>query len=349
MTVPYNPQNNDSYTKVLSKNPVLDVLEHLLRSSELDERRGNDSAGVSAKKAAEKVLQFGKSSWLSLILIKRIKLKSPLPMSLIARYELENVTIQHTTPILFDPKNECFLQIMDRRFLRDVDHEAFTRGAPRALSSRFAIYVDGGGNRHMGLKYPSIESLRKDNENNSKADGLFAMFVDYYETYALSTKGGEKVIIIRYVDADDQPKFLAPRYNSNALPGVSSSGMQIEIAIGFKFGSRYYSSEDGVTFSASNLLEMDKQACQPTQEDSSSILGNGLNNYKHREAPGLLVLPYSDEQYKLLMGIQERLHSINRDLASILDTFVDQKADIDMAITPAALESVHRMISHKPV
>ena len=335
MQKPYDKNDNDTYEEILSSDPVIDVEYHMFRSENgmisTSKIRGNFSV-ESRKRAENNVLHFEKATSINLTLIKSLKLSTAMPMSLINRYSLDvsRLFYSQQANIYFDAKTERFILLFDKRFLRDIDYKELSL---EEYEDRFGggicIYKDNKGGVHLGLSYSSIDDLKKDNEGKSEK-GPFKAVTEAYIDYFLSLQAGNKVIILRYFQSAEKSNMIKGRnYSINTDQFVIKSGLQMEVAMAFQFGNRYYLSEDGETFKNENVLSIHKNDIQNPKD-----FGFGGEGLGHENKPGLLVLPYSDDQWSLLTSLQERMNKISAELCGFFDQFIQKGIGLDEAITP---------------
>ncbi len=207
-------------------------------------------------------------------------------------------------------------------------------------SKWITTFKDKDGQSHLGILYDTIEQLRADNADTLDAAGRFKCLKQAYQDYVMLLEQGEKVIILRFICKNDKIEFLKIRGGNNMASGVHVSDLHMELAIAFKFGLRYYLSKDGETFSQSDVMHIDKSDFQGPYIDPFEDKSD-LKNFKRKdENPGLLILPYSDDQYALLKGMHDRLYALNSELMGFLNSFVDTGSGVDVAITPDRLVSM---------
>jgi hypothetical protein len=124
----YDPSNNDTYQRRFSLNPGLDAEVHQFRH----ERGTTTLTGVhgffsaeSSRVGKNSVLQFPDGVRLRLMFIRTLKLKTPMPITLVERYERKPDAMlwDQQTPVYIDPQYEKFVLLLDRRFLRDSSVE----------------------------------------------------------------------------------------------------------------------------------------------------------------------------------------------------------------------------------
>lgn len=338
MTKPYDRNDNDTYVEIISLNPAHDAEAHMFR----DQNGRTRSHGVmgnfseeTRKKAANKVLSFSNASALGLTTIKSVQLSTPLPMSLANRYKcnVDSLFYSQNVPVFFDSKREKFVLLMDYRLLRDIKADELIPLIKGPSAKYITRYTGKDGSKHLGILYESLDQLRNDNLERKDACGHFSCFKDAYQDYFLTLQKGEKVIVVRFVSSNDKPEFFRTKRDATVSTSVNVSGMHLELAIAFKFGSRCYLSMDGVTFSQNDAMHIDKASFQRGKEN----LSQDITKYLRAEDPGLLILPFSEDQFRLLKGIHDRLHALNNELHGFLSGFMSEERETDTPITPESL------------
>jgi hypothetical protein len=332
---PYDRNDNDTYDEVLSRHPAQDVELHMFRNPKGSVVSGTikgDFTVESSRRAANNVLRFAKPTSIGLPLIKSFNLSTAMPMSLVKRYNLkvEALFYSQKTNVYFDSGVEKFVVLMDWRFMRDLTMADAKLILQEPCQKRLMkSYRDKDGQVHLGLLYNTLDELREDNRGKNE-EGPYGVLRSQYIHYLLSLEGGKKVILVRYIQDPDCPEHLKfDNMTEDDLSHVQTSGLHMELSMAFQFGSRYYLSKDGVTFDQKNVMNLTKDRLQ-----SAECEIGGLAGYFKRKDPGLLVLPYTDDQWKLLTGIQSRLKMINTDLCKFFDSFVARSESVDEAITP---------------
>jgi hypothetical protein len=332
---PYDRNDNDTYDEVLSKHPSEDVHLHMFRNpngSVVFGKIKGDFTVESSRRAANNVLRFAKATSIGLHLIKSFNLSTAMPMSLVKRYNLKDDRLFYTQKanVYFDSNIEKFVVLMDWRFMRDLTMADANLILQDAFHKKLMKpYKDKDGDIHLGLLYGSLDELREDNRGK-REDGPYGFLRSQYIHYLLSLEGGKKVILVRYVQDPERPVHLNfDNLVKDDLVHIQISGLHMELTMAFQFGSRYYLTKDGVTFDQKNVMNLTKDRLQSAKSETRD-----LQRYIRIEDPGLLVLPYTDDQWKLLSGIQARLKMINQELCQFFDSFVMREESVDEAITP---------------
>lgn len=323
MTLPYDKNDNDTYTEILGSTPQADVRFHMFRdpTGRFRETDRNGAAifgnftSESDAKARDNVLRFAPVKLTGLKLIKSIQLRTLLPMSLVHRYELGAEKLDHiqNTPIFFDSKLEKFVVLMDHRFLRDMslhelreDEELWTKF--RKMFTAYPAQPVKGEITSIGLLFDSLDELRK--SLTDRAEGTsFQILEMLYKGYRLSQTGGQKVIIVRGLSVSNgKPElFDNLRIQDHETHELTSSSYCLEFLVAFQFEQRYYALTKDGRLDQTKMLVLDKRRGQ-----QPSALDEMINPNCKQQA--LLILPYTEQQHQMLLALSNRLNSFHQEI-----------------------------------
>lgn len=323
MTLPYDKNDNDTYTEILGSTPQADVRLHMFRDP-TGRYRETDRNGVgifgnftseSDAKARDNVLRFAPTKLTGLKLIKTIQLRTLLPMSLVHRYEMGAEKLDHiqSTPIFFDSKLEKFVALMDHRFLRDMslhelreDEEYWAKF--RRMITAYPAQPVKGEVTSIGLLFDTLDELRK--SLMERAEGTsFQILEMLYKGYRLSQTGGQKVIIVQGLStANSRPKlFDKLKSHDHETHELTSSSYNLEFLIAFQFEQRYYAVTKDGKLDQTKMLVLDKQRGQ-----NPSALDELTDDGDKRQT--MLILPYTEEQHQMLLALSNRLSSFHQEI-----------------------------------
>lgn len=331
MTKPFDPKDNDTYVEKLSDNMVQDVHRHMFADQTTTE---------SLKRAEDSVLRFAKASDLKLVSVKTLKCKTLVPMSLVNRYSLgvDSLTYSQKTPVMFDPKRERFVLLMDWRFARDMDLVQLAGAFDKDIRNCIEVYQDKEGGRHLALLYPTLDELRSDKIlHGDTALRPFAALHEVYSNFRLSLMEGDKVILVRFDNSTASGYLMDPK-SRDALEAVKASAMRLEFTVAFRFGKRCYLSRDGKTFGQKDVMFLDKASAQKKSEDDTIMRSLGMVK------GDTLVLPYSDEQIDFLNAMQARLSSLHSDMRAFFAGCMAPAEKLDCPLGETSLPMMQLLI-----
>lgn len=331
--IPYDRNNNDTYVELLSRDPAQDAEAHMFR---------NPNGGVvgpgrvmgnfseeSRHKAVNAVLRFPSARDAGLATLSKIlKLNTPLPMTLVRRYERKADGLCHAqkTPVYFDTKLERFVVLLDARFLRDIEMSELGLDA-REYREKFKVYEAVKtknlpvSNKYLGLLFESIDAIRQN------ADGSpLQILQSAYKLYNLRIADGEKVIVLRVAqDHSIRSMLVTTNIPSQILSQVIKHSFQFEFAIAYRFGDVcYLQSKDGEIEQAGSF-HINKARDQDREAKGIAAIGRNDESL-------LLVLPYTEAQFELLSKIHDRMSALTNDVMSLFEMHQQPKERLDSPI-----------------
>ena len=340
---PYDKNDNDTYVEKYSNNPVKDVEIHMYQDHKGRSHGGNgiygDFSVESSLRASNNVLHFPKARDVDVngfTEIKKKKLGTLYPMSLVQRYELEedNLEYYQNAPVFFDPKKEKFVVLMDYRFCRDIVISELGN------IDGLVMYNDKKDRSitYIGITYDTIAETTKSN-------ATFDALKEAYINYKMTLQQGEKVIIVRTetLDNDKLSIFNRGNYNLSEYLGKSifSTSFDFEFAVAVRFKDRYYLvDEDGLIIrkSAFFLKKDEIQKVSNKIEVFNAIvandkqLGAGLFGFNESENQTLLVTAYSEQQLEIVKRVKQRIHEIHAELSELFGSTATNSNELDESI-----------------
>jgi hypothetical protein len=321
----YNPKDNRTYmSKPYGGSPSSDIEVRLFggkngRSVSYGGIMG-DFTVESRLKTEGMILQFPTASELGLIKIENRTLKTLTPEWIIERYKVGSF-MSHKTPIFYDTKTSGFIIVMDGWFLKDLDINELD--ITNELRSSIKIYNDkkNKNRQYLGLRFNTINELLDDQR---KLDSMFNKIADVYSKYLLTRQEGEKVIVVKYKSRDNEDLI---DYNNTLKQivgkSILSGGMDIEFYKSYKFENTCY------------ILDENEEINRKYHENINFIENHhGLKGYGlDQDKKTILVIAYSDEDWKLLSEIRNRIVSIAEDLNNILLSGKNEGNLLDKPIT----------------
>jgi len=346
---PYDRNDNDTYVEKLGAEPFYDTLLHMFRNEKGRVVGANGILGdftvESDIKARNNVLHFPAAKDLAknqLVKIKDKDLTTFYPLSMVQRYELNesNLIYRQKTPIFYDKKIDKFVVLLDYRFARDIS----------ALSTEFPldnqlvqIYPSKEQTfPYVGLVFDSMSDIDKENAP------AFEHFFSEYKNYKMTLQKGEKVIILRYKTLqDDKINLLRFNHaNSNDILGnaIHTQSFHFEHAVAVRFGKRYYLCDVNGNIIQKTAFNFDKKNEQAPVSDSQD-----LRNYRPKidSDAETYVVPYSEEQYKIISGLADRLQLIHTELADIFRGASDMNSHVDNQLLSLPDKSIFKSLEHK--
>jgi hypothetical protein len=333
MPVPYDKLDNDTYTDVLGATPRDDVLLHMFRDPNGKvTRTAQDGSTVtgnfnseSETTARDHVLQFASTKVTGLKIIKTLMLNSLLPMSLVHRHGLcaEKLVHSQQTPIFYDTKNEKFVVLLDKRFLRDmdfielkVDQELFDRF--RKCVEAYPHNAVAGETRNVGLQFDTIEEIRN-SFNKDVPDSPFGMAKALYRQYRLLQSAGEKVIVIKGLTKfQEEAQLIQGIRGDCSTHAMNTSAYYLEFLVAYRFGRQYYLAKANGELDQSKSFHLDKANHQNPQDRSFRLAESESN---------LLVVPFSDTQIAMLTMLAGKLNAFHDEVMSFLKSS-EQKTEV---------------------
>lgn len=340
---PYDKNDNDTYVEKYSNNPMMDVEVHMYQDPKgrcigTGGIRGNFTA-ESSLRASNNVLHFPKASSIDVngfTEIKKKKLATLYPMSLVQRYEIEENDLEYyqNTPIFFDPKKEKFVVLMDYRFCRDLNISEL--GQIDGLVS----YRDKKdlSLTYVGITYDTIADTSKNNE-------VFNALKEAYINYKMTLQQGEKVIIVRTETLDDDNLSIFDRGRANLSEylgkSIFSTSFDFEFAVAIRFKDRYYLIDDNGFIIRKSAFFLNKEDTQKLNNkvqvfhsmvSNDKQLGAGLLGLNIEEKQTLFVTSYSDDQFEVVKRIKQRIHDIHNELAMMFGSAATKTNELDESI-----------------
>lgn len=333
----YDRSNNDTYVERYSLSPVSDAEAHMFqdpagRTIGPDRVSGNFTTETKIK-AENSVLHFPEARQAGLIsLNKSFKIETPMPMSLVRRYErsVDGLTHAQKTPVFFDSRSEQFVVLLDERFLRDIEPtELALKSEP--LKDKVQVYYPPRGRErpgfpcYLGLMFSSIEEIRK-NEDHGPLKSIIAA----YRQYNLRIEDGEKVILLKVAHDDGHDSLLVGRgLANNLLKRITNHRFRFEFVVAYRFGTTcYLQNQDGGIDQAASF-HLDKIGQQNRDEKS-------LAGYIHSDGAQLLVIPYTEQQHQLLIKIHSRMTELAKDVQALVELHQRPTEQMDSPIDPGA-------------
>lgn len=341
---PYDKNDNDTYVEKYSNSPSSDVEIHMYQDSNGRSSYGakgirGDFTVESAIRASNNVLHFPKARDVDVngfTEIKKKKLGTLYPMSLVQRYDLEEDSLEYhqNTPVFFDPKKEKFVVLMDYRFCRDIVISELGK------IDGLVMYNDKKSHSiiYIGITYDTIAETTKSNET-------FDALKEAYINYKMTLQQGEKVIIVRTETLDDDKLSIFNRgtYNLANYLGKSifSTSFDFEFAVAFRFKDRYYLiDEDGLIIRKSAFF-IKKEEVQKSNNkievfngivDKNKQFGAGLFGLNESENQTLFVTAYSEEQFEIVKNVKQRIHEIHAELSDLFGRAATNSNELDESI-----------------
>lgn len=324
MPLPYDKLDNDTYTDVLGATPRDDVLLHMFRDPNgRVTRTGQDGSTItgnftseSETTARDHVLQFASPKVTGLKIIKTLMLNSLLPMSLVHRYGLcaEKLVHSQQTPIFYDSKNEKFVVLLDKRFLRDmsmnelkVDNDLFDRF--RKCLEAYPLNAVPGETPNVGLQFDTIEEIRN-SFNKDLPESPFGLAKALYRQYRLLQSAGEKVIVIKGLTKfQEEAQLIQGIRGDCSSHALTTSAYYLEFLVAYRFGRQYYLAKANGELDQQKSFHLDKASHQ-NPKDGSFRLAESESN--------LLVVPYSDSQIAMLTMLAGKLNAFHEEVMSFL-------------------------------
>lgn len=346
---PYDRNDNDTYVEKLGADPFDDTLLHMFRNEKGRVVGINGILGdftiESDIKARNNVLHFPGAKDLAknqLVKIKDKDVTTFYPLSMVHRYELNesNLIYRQKTPIFYDKKIDKFVVLLDYRFARDIS----------ALETEFCpdkelVKIYPGKEQtfsYVGLVFDSM------NDIDNKEVPAFEHFLNKYKDYRMTLQKGEKVIILRYKTLkDDRINLLRFSHaDSNHILGnaIHTQSFYFEHAVAVRFGKRYYLCDQDGTILQKTAFNFDKKKEQAPVSNSQD-----LRDYRPKidSDAETYVVPYSEEQYKIISGLADRLQLIHSELANIFRESTNVNESVDHSVMALTDNSIFKTLEHK--
>lgn len=346
---PYDKNDNDTYVEKLGQSPYQDTLLHMFRNEKGRVVGANGIRGdftvESDIKARNNVLHFPAAKDLAknhLVKIKDKDVTTFCPLSMVQRYELDesNLTYRQKTPIFYDKQIDKFVILLDYRFARDIS----------ALETEFSLNKElvkiypakDQQFSYVGLIFDSINDIDKDNTP------AFEHFFSEYKDYKMTLQNGEKVIILRYKTLqDDKINLLRFSHaNSDHILGnaIHTQSFHFEHAVAVRFGKRYYLCDQEGKILQKTAFHFDKKNEQAPVSNSQD-----LRNYRPKldSDAETYVVPYSEEQHKIISGLASRLQLIHSELANIFRKATNVNESVDHSVMALPDKSIFKTLEHK--
>lgn len=349
---PYDRFDNDTYVEKYSDNIVNDTEIHMFQDKKGSVVKGKGIIGKfsveSRIAAANNILKFPSATKIGITKIKDIKISNFIPMTLIERYNHneENLTIDHKTPIFYDSKIDKFVLMLDYRIIRDVDISELDIKD----KSVYKIYKDKNDKsiNYIGLLFntvPEISCLSK------YPDSPFNVFLEAYRFYKMSLQGGEKVIVLKFASSENKHVTLFHYESKKVLGnGLTTRQFDFEYAVFVRFGNRYYFCDNEGKIIQQNSLYIDKKKEQSKIDSKllSKMSEVSLDLYSRGESEdnNIFIVPYTEEQFKIIENISKKIHSIHNELCALFDNATSADSDFDsqvLALPDNASELIKRI------
>jgi hypothetical protein len=344
----YDRNDNDTYVEVLSKNMVIDVELHMHRDPDAHVRSGNIHGHFSVEsrlRAENNVLHFPKASDTSLIRITDKKIKTLVPMSLVSRYELNEsqLTFAQKTPIFYDNKINKFVVLLDYRFLRDIKlHEL------NLETKHYKTYHDKKQKDviYFGLTFDSMSDVEEQCSTGTIKDGVLFDVMESYKFYKMSLQGGEKVIIVNFLNSEnEQTKLFDFSLNKYLENCITARSFDIEYAVAVRFEKRYYFVDKNGQIIQSSAFYLDKEKQQTKDDGNDEIRSMGFSVGKKKHS--VFVCPYTDEQFNLIEALSKKMNDIQTEFANLFKNASNSSEKLDSPITSLPSNGFIKLIENK--
>lgn len=341
-TKPYDRNDNDTYVEKFSDNIVADVEIHMYRNDKGSSIAGSGNRGnfsVESRIAAQNnVLKFPTATQVGIPKIKDIKVYNFIPMTLVQRYNHseEKLTINHKTPIFYDPKIDKFVLMLDHRFIRDISISELNI----QNNSIYKIYPDKKNKdiKYIGLLFSTIPEISE----TKKTDNSFYLFLEAYKFYKMSLQGGEKVIVLKFARSENKHVTLFPFDNKKLLgKGLTSRQFDFEYAVFVRFSNRYYFCDNDGNIIQNSSIYIDKKKEQQNIDSKmlSKLTDLAFYSRGQGEDNNIFIVPYSEEQLKIIENISKKLHSIHNELCELFNKSTDAESSFDSPVLSISNDS----------
>lgn len=323
----YDPADIRTYTcKAICGSPTREVQAHMALSGHGDSIGGSSyntnigsflghSSVEFIEKVAGMILHFPKASQFNqLKAIKTAKLPSFYPSWLIERYELfDEVERHHKMPVFYDASIHKFVVFLDEGFYRDLSPSAINfKDVPN-----FRIIHDKKKKPHGAFVADTYRELTEEVLDTQKRrdcdDSPFLQAKKLYRRHFVSAAQGERVICVAIEHeegADGKYRMLS------SVHSYSSTNMLVELVRHQRSSFELY---QGALIDDTIFLMDDDGVLHP----DVMVEATKLRRQKAKANPHSLrteteftyfTIPYTDEDWKLLTSIHERLKSLMTEL-----------------------------------
>lgn len=320
---PYNCNDNDTYVDLYYNNIIKDTEVHMFKDkknesslqavhTKLGTVRGNFSV-ESYKKAANNVLHFPNSRKMNLKLIKSKDMINILPQSLRMRYQysFDNTLYKQKTPIYFNSNTEKFIRALDYRVLRDMkDYPEFKEEIQKLCNNGCAEIVNIENNEVILLKYDTLNGVLYDEGNIHKNIANFYDTIFANEAY----RNGKDVIIFSYnikKNWESEIITINPKDISSLL--YYNSHIEFDFIKAKKITNIYFLLYDKDEKLSKKTFYYNKDEVQQNQTTQ-----NRIDIINIVEQKNILITPYSDQDWSLLISLKMKLDNIFNDLNTLL-------------------------------
>lgn len=341
-TKPYDRNNNDTYVEKFSDNIVADVEIHMYRNEKGSSIAGSGIRGnfsVESRIAAQNnVLKFPTATQLGITKIKDIKVDNFIPMTLVQRYNHseEKLTIHHKTPIFYDQKIDKFVLMLDHRFIRDISISELNIKD----NSIYKIYKDKKNKdfKYIGLLFSTVPEITE----TKNTDNSFSLFLEAYKFYKMSLQGGEKVIVLKFASSENKHVTLFQFESKKLLGnGLTTRQFDFEYAVFVRFGNRYYFCDNEGNIIQNSSIYIDKKKEQQNIDSKmlSKLTDLAFYSRGQGEDNNIFIVPYSEEQLKIIENISKKLHSIHNELCELFNKSTDAESSFDFPVLSISNDS----------
>lgn len=358
----YKADDNRTYIDApLATKPHLDIAYHIAAPN----RGKNSNTVVSTlfgsfmgniyeetyRKAGNRVFHFTKASNFRDNVKSIVTVDLPMLFTTwhIERYNiLKDFTYRQQTNIYYDVKGQYFFVAMDERFFDNFETSEIYYQEDHRNEKIKAQIKNTKDNKELLIIYAdTIEELKKEIEEDGNT---FDILHKRYKQRFLNLQDLEKVIVLRYeTENEDTLKnkhtnqfSITNNRDNNAIDFIMRQNMAMEMFQAAKTDDGFYYLID------ENTSEIQTKAIIYIDEDKTSI--EYINQEKNCEygtykgGSTFLIMPYSESDWDMLKNIQNRLHSICRELESILQSSKTEVGKLDKPIS-----SLDALTHNKPL
>lgn len=332
---PYNPKDNDTYVEKYSKSMIQDIEIHMFKnpkgSSSINSIPGNYSV-ESKEVAANSVFQFINPDKNQFKLLKNKKITTPIPFSLLKRYDtpIDSITHNQSTPIFFNVLDDKFYIPFDYRFFRDLkNNNLLSDNVLKSFSSINSVSI-----LETKEDFPTllVSSENIDFFSSNHYKQILNEINNAYFKSIVGTYHNQDVIVLSYQMEENQKTYFSKDiglYNDDFQNTQNlSSQIQFSFFKAMKTHSKYLFPYINGEIHYSNHFFVDKN--KSLDKQSSIFLGSKtLNN----------VFPYSDSDWEKLTKIKEKLENVFSSLSKTLNSNKSLKqGEFDTPITMIDIE-----------
>ena len=225
--------------------------------------------------------------------IKKENLNTLADLSFIEKNGLEDSLIKEDVPIFFYVKANKFCVFLSDDFLKFVNSAELFNSHVYSQN-----IIKEGDENYVCFAYESLDELRK---NIGGLTGAFKSFKDRFDEYRDGLKSGQEVIVVYFNNKESFNGFKGIggmiRDSEAVEKAVSGIETSFEFFKAVKFNNRYYLLKKGGEIDQESVFKM-------TQEDKN----------QHN----CLVLPYDENDWKLLENINKRMIQIKNKVMNLL-------------------------------